>query len=459
MPIKVKINQQNIQASSDEPQVQSNTQQPQVSSSQEVNEIKTELRQNKLSVSMTGSEIGRFTQLGDTPSSYADQAGKAVVVKQTEDGVEFSEVQTETVWGDITGTLSNQEDLQQALDNKADTGDLTAHIDNTNNPHNVTAGQLGAITTETDPIYTADKPTILNDNDDISRLTNDAGYITGFTETDPIWESEKSGYLQTTHLTDFSHADIALNTADRHNHTNKSILDAIQESLTTALKGNYDTAYSHSQITTGNPHSVTKADVGLADVPNLDTADAVNRAHDAATAGTGISITGQEVTNTDLGSSAVASHVLEPDPHPQYLQSFTETDPVWESEKGDYQKANITDTKDNILALTPTAGLVAYATDTDELLFADGSNWKNHVHTQYLQTTTADTTYLKLDASNSPSVSISRDVDGVIDEWTTGGTTYTPTYNTGLMTSYTDGTSTWTISRDGNNRITGVTKS
>ena len=130
------------------------------------------------------------------------------------------------------------------------------------------------------------------------------------------------------------------------------------------------------------------------------------------------------------------------------------------------QAANITDTKDNILALTPTAGLLAKTTDTNELLYADGTDWTdhnhtasnitdfdtevsnntdvsantasrhdpategdgisiagqvvtnsdrgstavtNHVaesnpHTQYLQTTTADTTYLKLDATNGPVV-------------------------------------------------------
>ena len=104
------------------------------------------------------------------------------------------------------------------------------------------------------------------------------------------------------------------------------------------------------------------------------------------------------------------------------------------------QTPNITDTKANILALTPTAGLLAKTTDTNELLYADGTGW---------------TTSLGGIPNN---IAVSRDIDGVIDEWTVDGTTYTPTYTTGLMTSYTDGTSTWTISRDGNNRITGVTK-
>ena len=33
---------------------------------------------------------------------------------------------------------------------------------------------------------------------------------------------------------------------------------------------NYKTAYSHSQTTTGNPHSLDKSDVGLGNVPNTD---------------------------------------------------------------------------------------------------------------------------------------------------------------------------------------------
>lgn len=32
-----------------------------------------------------------------------------------------------------------------------------------------------------------------------------------------------------------------------HSHSNKTTLDGVQESLTTALKTNYDTAYTHSQ--------------------------------------------------------------------------------------------------------------------------------------------------------------------------------------------------------------------
>lgn len=42
--------------------------------------------------------------------------------------------------------------------------------------------------------------------------------------------------------------------------------------LTATLKSNYDAAYTHSVVTTGNPHKVTKSDVGLGNVENKSSA-------------------------------------------------------------------------------------------------------------------------------------------------------------------------------------------
>ena len=62
-------------------------------------------------------------------------------------------------WGTITGTLSNQTDLQTALNGKADTShnhsgvyepanaNIQTHISSTSNPHSTTAAQVGAYTT------------------------------------------------------------------------------------------------------------------------------------------------------------------------------------------------------------------------------------------------------------------------------------------------------------------------
>lgn len=48
-------------------------------------------------------------------------------------------------WGTITGTLSNQADLQAELNNRATDAELAAHTSNIANPHATTAAQVGAI--------------------------------------------------------------------------------------------------------------------------------------------------------------------------------------------------------------------------------------------------------------------------------------------------------------------------
>lgn len=65
--------------------------------------------------------------------------------------------------------------------------------------------------------------------------------------------------------------------------------------------------------------------------------------------------------------------------------------------------------------------------------------------------------FLKKDGSNALGIVITRDGSGVATSWTVGSITYTATYSGEFMTSYTDGTSTWTISRNANNQVTGVT--
>jgi hypothetical protein len=52
---------------------------------------------------------------------------------------------------------------------------------------------------------------------------------------------------------------------------------ALGELSTTAYRGDRGaTAYNHSQLTTGNPHNVTKSDVGLSNVANSDTTTTAN---------------------------------------------------------------------------------------------------------------------------------------------------------------------------------------
>ena len=70
-----------------------------------------------LDLSSGGEPPNKFKVLKDTPTSYTGEGGKFVRVNATPDGLEFHAL----VWGDLGGTLSNQSDLQTALDGKSDT--------------------------------------------------------------------------------------------------------------------------------------------------------------------------------------------------------------------------------------------------------------------------------------------------------------------------------------------------
>ncbi len=60
-----------------------------------------------------------FIALTDVPNSYSGKGGDLVRVKIDETGLEFiASVSISVDWGQIGGTLSNQTDLQSALDAK-----------------------------------------------------------------------------------------------------------------------------------------------------------------------------------------------------------------------------------------------------------------------------------------------------------------------------------------------------
>jgi hypothetical protein len=61
-----------------------------------------------------------------------------------------------------------------------------------------------------------------------------------------------------------SEANLADAVAKKHSHANQTILDNTNESFTTSLKSNYDNHLAN----TNNPHSVTKAQIGLSNVTN-----------------------------------------------------------------------------------------------------------------------------------------------------------------------------------------------
>lgn len=144
-----------------------------------------DLQTNKQDVLTAGANIQiNNNVISATDTTYTAGTGISIV-----NGV-ISNTQTSAEWGNITGTLSNQTDLQNALDAKQNTiSDLST----------IRSGAaLGA--------------TSLQPNDNISELNNNAGYITGITSLDvtaalgytPYDATNPAGYITYSALPDTS---------------------------------------------------------------------------------------------------------------------------------------------------------------------------------------------------------------------------------------------------------------
>jgi len=68
-----------------------------------------------------------FIDLTDVPNSYTGKTGNILRVNSGEDGLEFTS--NDVDWGEIEGTLSDQTDLQDALDLKYDSADFNTDFD------------------------------------------------------------------------------------------------------------------------------------------------------------------------------------------------------------------------------------------------------------------------------------------------------------------------------------------
>ena len=65
---------------------------------------------------------------------------------------------TDLVWGNIEGNVSDQADLQDILNTKASVDSLNEHIQDTNNPHQVTKEQTKALINHSNPLIDCDSP-------------------------------------------------------------------------------------------------------------------------------------------------------------------------------------------------------------------------------------------------------------------------------------------------------------
>jgi len=139
------------------------------------------------------------------------------------------------------------------------------------------------------PVYEkAGDPTADHDEDDTAgegqsfyqwslwRNTGDNGIFVCLDATAEaaVWvELSDVGDLST-HESTYAHADIATNSGARHTQGTDQALDTGGANEISAA--NAKAAYTHSGVTTGNPHSVSKTDVGLGNVPNTDCTNADN---------------------------------------------------------------------------------------------------------------------------------------------------------------------------------------
>jgi len=141
-----------------------------------------------------------FTELTDTPNSLTGEAGKYVRVNPAENGLVFVTGQDPTVattWGEIVGDITTQVDLNTLLTSKE--------------------SNLG------DPVA---------DNMVLSSLVNgtrswvDAATISGVPQTtDSLIEGNSNFYFTEARVT--NNTDVLLNTMNRHNHSNKPLLDSL----------------------------------------------------------------------------------------------------------------------------------------------------------------------------------------------------------------------------------------
>ena len=272
----------------------------------------TEIADEVVNVEITGLGIPGQDGVGVPSGGTTGQ----VLSKVSSDDFDTTWVDAQgAVWGAITGTLSDQTDLQSALDGKAATSHTHVEADITDLGNYIEAG------------------------DNISLLTNDSGYITDYTVTEGdvtqhesaititenqisdlksyVEEANKATQVQAEAGTDNATWMTPLRTAQAIDE----LADAAewgqitgtlsnQTDLQSALDDKADISHTHiaSDVTdfdtevsnntdvsantihrglTDNPHSVTKAQIGLSNVTNdLQVRDADKATQAEAEAGT-----------------------------------------------------------------------------------------------------------------------------------------------------------------------------
>jgi hypothetical protein len=173
-------------------------------------------------------------------------------------------------WGSITGTLSDQVDLQAALDAKLGTSTTTTSIaEGTNLYHTVArvlASALTGLSTVTGTAITA-ADTVLSAFGKLQKqITDNVASISGKADTSTL--TAHTGNTSNPHSV--TKAQVGLGNCDNTSDANKPVSTATSTAL--ALKADASSLTSHTG-NTSNPHSVTKSQVGLGNCDNTSDAN------------------------------------------------------------------------------------------------------------------------------------------------------------------------------------------
>ena len=169
----------------------------------------------------------------------------------------------------------------------------------------------------------------------LSELVNDSGYITTYTETDPVWNSEKSNYYTKTEINNKNYLT-----------EHQSLADYVRtEALTTALttyakKTELPKKLSELVNDSGYITTYTETDpVWNSEKVNYYTKDEINgknylTEHQSLDGYVKTEALTSYAKKTDIPS--VPTKLSELTNDSGYITTYTETDPVWNSEKSNY---------------------------------------------------------------------------------------------------------------------------
>jgi hypothetical protein len=244
-----------------------------------------------------------FTDYNDTPSDYNGDAEKFLSVNSSENGIIFQDI-TES---DISDLEHNAVKIQGKSVNVPSASDheMVIYYDDTDDTFKykevtIPSGTGDMLKEMYDSNYNGivdeaesvewtgitNKPSEYNPQDhthtesEITDLIHNATQLKGKTISEPI-----SGYylVYQNGIIDWIAAPVGSGTGDML----KDIYDVNSNSIVDKAESVDDGTYSKDAQeisqhidSTSNPHSVSKSDVGLGSVPNLDTTAAVSKAHD-----------------------------------------------------------------------------------------------------------------------------------------------------------------------------------